>query len=256
MADPLFGKTVLIPRSKKQAASLSEKVASLGGRAVEIPLLEFSECPLSAEIITRCVKGSYYDWFVFTSSNGVQAFFHQLDRFEGKIPKIAVIGEKTTKTLLSFGYKPDFVPSEYVAETFVEEFSLIVRNNEKVLIVKGNLARDYLVINLKKRSACIDEAIVYHTYFPKESEKLLANALSAKELDILFFTSTSTVDHFMSVVEKYDLHSKIDDLMVVCIGPVTKERLDYYHINVHVMPEVFTVESMMEDLVHYLTINR
>ncbi|MGP7816814.1 uroporphyrinogen-III synthase [Niallia sp. 01092] len=256
MADPLLGKKILIPRSKKQAASLSEEVTALGGIPVEIPLLSFRECPLPADMLSKCKKEDYYDWIIFTSSNGVRAFFHQLDGFENKVPKIAVIGEKTTKTLLTFGYQPEFIPSEYVAETFVEEFKPLLHNNEKILIVKGNLARDYLSTNLKKCNATIEEAIVYNTYFPKESEELLAKKLLEKELDILFFTSTSTVDHFMSVVEKYDLLKKISDCTVVCIGPVTKKRLDYYEIKVDVLPEVFTVDSMIAELVQYLKISR
>ncbi|WP_445489658.1 uroporphyrinogen-III synthase [Niallia sp. 03133] len=255
MADPLLGKRVMIPRAKKQAAALSEKVAALGGIAVDIPLLAFSECAISKEISTKC-KTNYYDWLVFTSSNGVRAFFHQLERFGKTTPKIAVIGEKTTKALLTFGYQPDFIPSEYVAEIFVEEFRPLLKNKEKVLIAKGNLARDYLAVMLKKRHALIEEVIVYHTYFPKESEEQLAKKLIENELDILFFTSTSTVDHFMSVVEKYNLRRKLSECTVVSIGPVTKERLDYYKIKVDVMPKVFTVDGMLADLVHYLTINR
>ncbi|PKG21672.1 uroporphyrinogen-III synthase [Niallia nealsonii] len=253
MDEPLKGKRILIPRSKKQAASLVKKVEAYGGIAIEIPLLAFKDVAIPLDVQRKCTEASYYEWFVFTSSNGVRAFFQQLPNFQQKTIKIAAIGEKTTKALREYGISVHFIPSEYVAETFVEEFLPVLKSNDKVLIVKGNLARDYLYTTLKTTQSQIEEIIVYKTYFPQESEELLSKKLVAHKLDVLIFTSASTVDHFMFVIDKYKLHHQLKDCTIVSIGPVTKDRLSYYQLEADVMPNNYTVDSMIESLGSYFT---
>lgn len=253
MHEPLKGKSVLIPRSKKQAASLVKKVEAYGGRAIEIPLLAFKDVKIPLDVQQRCIEESYYEWLIFTSSNGVRAFFQQLPNFQQKMIKVAAIGEKTTRVLREYGVSVHFIPSEYVAETFVQEFLPVLKGNDKVLIVKGNLARDYLYTMLKKTRSQIEEIIVYETYFPEESEKLLTEKLAAKKLDVLIFTSASTVDHLMFVVDKYKLHQQLENCTIVSIGPVTRDRLSYYQLEADVMPRNYTVDSMLEALICYFT---
>jgi len=253
MDEPLKGKGILIPRSKKQAASLAKKVEAYGGTAIEIPLLAFQYIEMPSAVQQKCMEKSYYDWLVFTSSNGVRAFFQQLPSFQQNAIKVAAIGEKTTKALREYGISVHFMPSEYVAETFVQEFLPLVKTKDKVLIVKGNLARDYLYANLQKTQAQLEEIIVYQTYFPPKSEKLLAEQLAANKLDVLIFTSASTVDHFMLAIDKYKLYDQLKNCTIVSIGPITRDRLSYYQLAVDVMPKNYTVDSMVKALVCYFT---
>ncbi|GKU81463.1 uroporphyrinogen-III synthase [Niallia sp. NCCP-28] len=251
MDEPLKGKRILIPRSKKQAASLVRKVEDYGGIAIEIPLLAFKNVAIPLDVQRKCIEKPYYKWLVFTSSNGVRAFFQQLPNLRQKTMKVAAIGEKTTNALREYGISVDFMPSKYVAETFAQEFLPVLKINDKVLIVKGNLARDYLYTTLKTTQSQIEEIIVYQTYFPQESEELLSKKLKANKLDVLIFTSASTVDHFMFVIDKYKLHRQLKDCTIVSIGPVTRDRLRYYQLEADVMPDDYTVESMIKSLGSY-----
>ncbi len=251
MHKPLHGKSILIPRAKKQASELSEKIKQLGGTPVEIPLLAFRSLPLASDTQAKLQEGGY-DWLLFTSSNGVNAFFHAMEF--GDFPyKIAVIGDKTAETLATYGHEAAFIPSSFVAETFAFEFSKEVANGERVLIVKGSLARSVLYSNLLEAGLAAEEAIIYETYFPKESESLLVAALQQRSLDVLLFTSSSTVEYFMDVVHTYKLNEYLNNCIVGCIGPITKEKLSDYGINVEVYPDNFTVDSMLDQLVQYLT---
>ncbi|HWJ78928.1 MAG TPA: uroporphyrinogen-III synthase [Niallia sp.] len=254
MDNPLRGKTILVPRSKKQAIPLTEKIEELGGISVTIPLIEMKERKIAEHQINSLVQSSV-DWLVFTSSNGVHAFFRQWIELDHRsLPvKIAVIGRKTMNTLAAYGYSADFVPTQFVAEQFVKEFKPLIKKKDHILLIKGNLARDYIAVELAKATNHVEEALVYETYFPQESGRLLAEKLANKELDILFFTSSSTVNHFMKTVEEHQLINEIRDCLIVSIGPITTQTLINYHFHVDVTAKQYTVECMISDLIKYLT---
>lgn len=252
---PLEGMNVLVPRGKKQAQSFSDLICSYGGIPVEIPLIAFEPLRNNEALIQAHKQIQSYDWVIFTSKTAVDAFFENFSQVS-PFPKIAVIGEKTKQTLADKGLKVQFVPGEYVAEGFVEDFLPFVEKGMKVLIPKGNLARDYIAASLTEYGANVDEIIVYKTTFPRESLSLLRDQLSGKGLDILPFTSPSTVDHFMEAVKELGFQNAVKDSVVGCIGPVTKERAEAYGLQVHAFPKVYTVHSMLKGIIRYLAETR
>lgn len=93
------------------------------------------------------------------------------------------------------------------------------------MLPKGNLAREYIASSLQERGAHVEEVIIYETYFPETSRLLLADAVQSGKVDILTFTSPSTVSHFMKIVRENNGYEKMKDCIVACIGPVTAEKL-------------------------------
>lgn len=253
---PLKGMTVLVPRGKNQAQAFSKMIKSYGGIPVEIPLIAFVPLRNSGSFSEARKRIQSYDWLIFTSKTAVEAFIDQDFPGNKPFPKIAVIGEKTKKCLLDKGFNVDFTPGEYVAEGFVEDFLPYIDKGMKILIPKGSLARDYIAASLSEKGAEVDEIIVYETIFPKESISLLKKQLSGKGIDILTFTSPSTVDHLMEAVKELGYHDDIKNCLVGCIGPVTKERAEVHGFNVHAVPEVYTVHSMLKSIIDYLEENR
>ncbi|WP_419393631.1 uroporphyrinogen-III synthase [Cytobacillus praedii] len=249
---PLQGKNILVPRSKGQAQSFSDLVKQYGGNPVEIPLLAFR--PASTPEIYAIINQLHtYDWLIFTSSITVETFLSFLHPSDRKhLPKIAAIGKKTESFLLDKGLQVDFTPEEFVAEGFVEEFKPNVKKGMKVLIPKGNLARNYIADHLTNYGAVVDEAIIYETYFPEESRELIKDKLTHGQLDILTFTSPSTIDHLMAVVKENNLNEKVEACVIGCIGPVTKERIESYGLKVHIAPDVYTVHHMIKSTIDYL----
>ena len=249
---PLRGKNILVPRSKGQAESFSHLVEKYGGNPVEIPLLAFRPTS-SPEIQTIITQIHTYDWIIFTSSITVETFLTFLRPSGGQqLPKIAAIGKKTESFLVTKGLQVDFTPEEFVAEGFVEEFRAYVKKGMKVLIPKGNLARDYIASQLAKYGADVDETIIYETYFPEASKEIIKDKLTHSQLDILTFTSPSTIDHLMAVVKEYDLDDNVKECIIGCIGPVTKERIESYGLKVHIAPDVYTVHHMIKSTIDYL----
>jgi uroporphyrinogen-III synthase len=121
-----------------------------------------------------------------------------------------------------------------------------------VLIPKGNLAREYISTSLRNHDVLVDEIVIYETYMPNESREKLAKMLSEDQIDILMFTSPSTVNHFMSVVKEYNLESHIKRCVISCIGPVTEKRLLAHGLPIHVSPEEYTVKEMIQSTIQFL----
>lgn len=250
---PLKGMKVLIPRGKRQAKSFSELVKGYGGVPVEIPLIAFRPVETSNALIDVSSRLHSFDWLIFTSNVAVETFLSFVDISNQKaLPKIAVIGERTESFVNSKGLHAEFIPKEYVAEGFVQEFLPFVEQGMKILIPKGNLARDYICSALSEKGAIVEEVIVYETFFPDESRKLLKEKLAAGELDILTFTSPSTIDHLMSVVKENNLHSSIEHCIIGCIGPISKEKARRYGLTVHAAPQVYTVHNMLKSIIAYI----
>ncbi|MBT2643077.1 uroporphyrinogen-III synthase [Bacillus sp. ISL-41] len=253
-AHSLQNKTVMIPRGKAHAKSFSELVASNGGIPVEIPLIAFQPVSASEKLLKTLAKLHTYDWIIFTSNVTVETFYSFLKKGQALLPRIAVIGEKTKEVLVDMGEMVDFVPEEFVAEGFVDEFLPHVNQGDKILIPKGNLARDYISAALKDKGAIVDEIIIYETFMPDESRGKLVKMLSEKSLDILTFTSPSTIDHFMKIVEENQLRDKLEHCIVACIGPVSKRKAEQRGLKVHAMPEKYTVEEMLKSVAKFINI--
>ncbi|WP_026572281.1 uroporphyrinogen-III synthase [Bacillus sp. UNC438CL73TsuS30] len=248
---PLLEKKVLVPRGENQAKSFSQLVETYGGIPIEIPLIAFRPIE-SNQRLQACLKAlDTYDWIIFTSNVTVEIFFSFLPG-QQSLPKIAVIGKKNAEGLAAKGLAAEFVPSAFVAETFVEEFLPIVRPGLRVLIPKGNLARDYIATSLRNAGAIVDEVVIYETFMPEENQMKLANMLTEKQLDILLFTSPSTVDNFMGVVNALQLRGKLTGCIIGCIGPITKQKLRSYGLPVHVSPEEYTVKEMIKSTIAYI----
>jgi uroporphyrinogen-III synthase len=250
---PLLEKKVLVPRGEKQAKTFSQLVSMYGGIPVEIPLIAFRPTEDHQQLQDAFNKLDTYDWIIFTSNVTVETFFSFIKKEDmRKFPKVAVIGKKTAEVLKEMGVQPDFVPSAYVAESFVDEFTPYIQRGTSVLLPKGNLAREYIALKLAEHGAIVDEAVIYETYLPDESRSKLVHMLEAKQLDILLFTSPSTVDHFMNIVREHGLEQNINDCIIGCIGPVTEKKLVEYGLPVHASPREYTVKAMINSTIAYL----
>ena len=104
-----------------------------------------------------------YTWTIFTSPNGVKAFFARL-KVAGKdarhfgAGKVAAIGETTAATLAGAGIMADVVPEEFRAEAVVEALRGSVGAADRVLIPRAEQARDVLPAELaqarRRRRGC------------------------------------------------------------------------------------------------------
>lgn len=240
----LAGKTVLVTRAQHQAKQMSVAVKAKSGIPLEIPLLRMEG--MSHRQIQHIVgKLHSYDWVIFTSKNGV-AFF--LNRLRKKLPvtmKIAAVGVKTKLELEKRGYEVDFVPTSFVAEVFAEEFVKKLSGNECILFPKGNLARDVIPVALREIGVSLDELVVYGTKENVEKKRELIEALEVGKVDIITFTSPSTVTSFVHLLEGANWREWTKKCTIACIGPITKKEASLYFPHI-IMPKEYTVEALLQ----------
>ncbi|QPA30255.1 uroporphyrinogen-III synthase [Thermaerobacillus caldiproteolyticus] len=249
---PLRGKTVLVTRGKEQAQAFSDKLRQVGAIPIEIPLISFSASEHN-EQIGQCIRELYrYDWLIFTSANGVR-FFFPLIKPGMKLPKVAVVGKKTATALEKHGIQPDIVPDEFVAEGLVEALKPIIQPNERILLVKGNLARPTLKEALIRIGATVTDLVVYETKINESGKEQLIDLLQKRAIDVITFTSSSTVQSFMRMLDEVDWVPLLEQCVIACIGPVTKQAAEKAGLRVHICPERYTIDDMIKEMGTYFS---
>ncbi len=250
---PLNGKIILVTRGKEQASDFSEKIRKAGGIPIEIPLLSFTyPNRAETELLEEIKKASSFDWLVFTSKNGVDFFFDLFEKLpsqEQQLPQIAVVGTKTAEALLARGYKADIVPNEFVAEGLVDILKPYVNSNSRILLARGNLSRKILVHEFESIGAKVNDLIVYNTVANENMKEELVSNLP--HIDVVTFTSSSTVTYFLKLVDTKEDWENINKLVVACIGPIAKKTAIEAGLKVQICPSRYTTDNLLEEIVHY-----
>ncbi|WP_099352093.1 uroporphyrinogen-III synthase [Fredinandcohnia onubensis] len=255
---PLLGKMILNTRGEKQAAEFSMKITAAGGTPIELPLLTFQK-PKNTTFIKNTISNlESYDWLIFTSKNGVDFFFDFYDQVVEEVginlplPKIAVVGTKTEKALLSKGFEPELVPEEFIAEGLFKSLKPFVKKGARFLLARGNLSRSYLVDELTRYGAEATDLIVYETIGDSREKERLIALLKENQIDIITFTSPSTVKQFYKMVEQIEWQQWTKNVIFACIGPETKKCAKQLHIPIHICPKNYTIDHLLTEIIDYL----
>ena len=246
---PLFGKRVLVTRSRPQAGALVRRLRDEGADALELPTIEIA--PAAAEpvraAIARLVAGQY-DWTLFTSPNGVTEFIRHLDAasFDSRAfagTRIAAIGPETAKALRERGLTADVVPERFVAEALVAALAAEPMAGARVLLARAAEARDVLPRALQARGACVDEVPVYHTRPAAQVDSAILSPLDAGEVDVATFTASSTVRGCVNLLR--DRAELLNETLIACIGPVTAQTAKELGLRVGLVSPVHTIPGLV-----------
>jgi uroporphyrinogen III methyltransferase/synthase len=253
---PLWGKTVVVTRSRPQASRLVELLAAAGARCLEVPTLEIGP-PDDFGPLDQALKDlAQYQWVVFTSANGVAAFMARLFaqgrdvRALGNL-KIAAIGPATAESLQAHGLKADVVPAAFQAEVLLEALSPQVTPGSKVLLARAQVAREVLPEGLVKLGAEVTVAPVYQSRPAREIPPEAEAALKEGRVDILTFTSSATVHNFVQLLGKERFQTLAAGVVVAAIGPITSATLKEYGTSAQIEPKDYTIPTLVEAIVDY-----
>ncbi|MGC9333886.1 MAG: uroporphyrinogen-III C-methyltransferase [Anaerolineae bacterium] len=255
---PLFGQRVLVTRTREQASLLSARVRALGAEAIELPTIHIAP-PEDWEELDGAISALRdYDWIVFTSVNGV-AYFWQRLRSAGQDARalhgirLAAIGPATAAALEERGLQADYVPDEYVAEAIAAGLEAV--RGKQILLPRADIARPALVDLLRKRGASVVEINAYRTLQPEVDTEELRKLLS--RITVATFTSSSTVRNLASMARQagLDLSQALAHATVACIGPITAGTARDLGLAVGVVAEEYTVDGLVQALIHALPTN-
>ncbi len=249
MEQTLNGRKILVTRSGPQSGSFSRLLAERGATVLEAPTIEIRPRPIpELDSVARDVFD--YDWLFLTSANAAAIV---LDRIEalglaGKqaFPPICTIGPATAQVVERRGWRVELVPSTYQAEGVVADFLDLLGSRMmgvRILLPRASRARNILPKELRSAGALVDVRPVYDTIIPEGGSERIRSLLDEHDPDLVTFTSSSTVHHFIKLAAG---HPKVSHLRYGVIGPITAETARSYDLQVVVQPKSFTVPDLAE----------
>lgn len=252
---PLFGKRVLVTRSRTQAGVLSTLLGDYGAEAIELPTIDI--VPLKDTSDLKAIVGQLgeYDWVIFTSTNGVDAFFSSLyetgrdARAFGDV-KIAAIGPATASALTRQGIIPDLVPKTYTTTAIVEALDSVGIRNASVLLPRADIAPDSLANGLRNLGANLREVDAYRTITPTGASAIARKVLASGTIDALTFTSSSTVRNLVSLLDGDT--TMLNACRVISIGPVTSDTAREFGVRVDTEAKEHTIPGLVKATVELI----
>jgi uroporphyrinogen III methyltransferase / synthase len=251
---PLSGKRIVVTRTRKQAGALTEQLRDLGADVIELATIRI-EPPTDLRAFAELVQDAHaYDWIVFTSPNGVTAFFDLFyklydDAREIGGARIAAIGPATAQRLKDFHLHVDLQPEEFVAESLVREFRKEGGiENLRVLVARAEKARDLLPRELSALGAIVDEGFAYRTV-PETRDDIGARRRLVEEgADLITFTSSSTVENFLALELLWPAK-----MQVASIGPITSKTARDRGLDVAVEARRHDIPGLVEAVRKFFT---
>jgi len=259
---PLFGKRVLVTRTRQQAADLVDGLEALGAEAVEAPTIRLLPPEDDSPLTQACAAVSSFDWIVFTSANGVAAFMTRLQAGPGDVRdlkgiRLCAIGPATADRLQQYGVKVDLTPPEYRAEAVVQALRATGSlEGARILLPRADIARELLADELRKSGADVLEVIAYRTVLADadgEGEPDVYRMLLDKRIDVVTFTSASTVRNFVRIYGAEAAPDLLQSTVVACIGPVTAEAAEQCDIHPAIVADPYTIPALVDAIVAYFS---
>jgi uroporphyrinogen III methyltransferase / synthase len=250
---PLFGRTIVVTRSRAAASEFATALRRLGAEVVEFPTIE-TALPSSYAALDRAIKRiDSFDWIIFTSATGVESFIERLKSRGGDIrdlghASIAAIGPATAARLADYALRVTAMPDEYRAEQIVSAIGIKQIRGKRFLIPRAEVAREALPEILRDKGAReVVVAPAYRTVKPKSAQiERMRELIASGAIDLVTFTSSSTVTNFCEFIGASATRVK-----AAAIGPITAATAEERGFEVVVRPRRYTIEGMVERIADY-----
>jgi uroporphyrinogen III methyltransferase/synthase len=259
-ARPLFGRRVLVTRSREQSAEMVDLLEAHGAEAIEAPLINIVPPDDYGPLDKACENAGAFDWIVFTSANGASAFMDRLlvgprDVRALADAKLCAVGPGTAARLTRFGIKVDLVPEDHAAEGVVNALKATGSiKGARVLFPKADIARDTLPEDLRAAGAEVAEVVAYRTVTAESDAHLgIYRQLLDRQIDAVTFSSASAVRAFVSIYGEDQAVDLLSHTTVATIGPVTADAALRYGITPQITPPVSTVAALVDALVTHFS---
>jgi len=247
----LTNKRVLITRPRAQAEGFARALRASGAEPIFFPVIEIipPDDYSALDFAIQSLDG--YDWLVFTSVHGVDAFFKRLEVLGiRKIPPrlhVAAIGSRTARFLSEHGLWTDHIPDEFIAEAMLPDFGKNIYG-KRFLLPQSNLARTVLANEIRSAGGLVTEVVAYRNRL-SEPDASEINALRSG-VDIVAFTSPSTVRNFITVLQQHalELSNLPGNPLFACIGPTTKQAAEEAGLSNLIVSNEYTTAGLIETL--------
>jgi uroporphyrinogen III methyltransferase/synthase len=253
---PLFGKRIVVTRSRDQASVFAETLIDRGATPIEFPSIDVVPPASWAELDAALDKLDTFQWIIFTSANAIRFFFERL-RSRGMdirslhANKICVVGPKTAEALEQYSLQADLVPAEFKAEGVLAALGGEQVRGMKFLIPRARIARELIPEKLREMGAEATVATAYENIRPATDVDRVRKLFDEKKIAAVTFTSSSTVHNFVEMLGQKEYIKLMDGVAVACIGPVTAKTAEGYGMRTDIMPKDYTIPALVEAMVEY-----
>jgi uroporphyrinogen III methyltransferase/synthase len=265
---PLFGRRIVVTRSREQASELTAQLEDLGADVIELPTIKIVPPDDFGPLDGAIRDAARFHWIIFTSANGVRSFFDRcrelrLDVRSLKGPRLCAIGPGTTAALEARLLRVDLQPKRFVAEEIVEEFKRIAGEARlarrrrglatskpchplRILLPRTDIARSLLPDELRALGAEVTEVQAYLTRTADPPEPQLLARLSEEPVDYITFTSSSTVRNFVQCLGKERVAQIMSKARCASIGPITTQTARELGLAVAIEAKESTIRGLVE----------
>jgi uroporphyrinogen III methyltransferase/synthase len=253
---PLFGKRVVVTRSRDQASVFAELLINNGAKPIEFPSIDVVPPASWAELDLALDTIEAYHWLIFTSANAVRFFF---ERMKGlgmdlrilKGVKICAVGPKTAEALELHGLRADLVPEEFKAEGVLKALGGVQVKGLRFLVPRAKVARELIPDKLRELGAEVTVATAYENVRPASDVERVKKLFLEKKIAAVTFTSSSTVNNFVEMLGQKEYKTLVNGVAVACIGPVTAKTAEELGMKVDIMPKEYTIPALVDAMVEY-----
>lgn len=254
---PLFGKKIIVTRTREQASELMAGLEEYGANCVEYSTINIQPVDSYEVLDEEMERLNEYHWILFTSLNGVKYFFERLyamgkDSRDLKGPDIAAVGKSTADFLLQYGVNADLIPNVFTGEGLAESLLDQGVEGRNILIPRALQGREILPETLRGAGAQVTVAPVYQNQPPQGRREALREELESGEVDMITFTSSSTVRNFLAMVDADDVDELLrllQGVKIAAIGPITAKTVTDNGLTVDIQPEEFTIDALTQAIV-------
>jgi uroporphyrinogen III methyltransferase / synthase len=245
----LTNKRILITRPRAQAEEFANALVAAGAQPIFFPVIEIIPPDNFSALDFALQNLEQFDWLILTSIHGVEAFFRRLEVLGIKwIPPhlcVAAVGSKTARLLSEYGIRTDYIPDEYIPEAMLPGFGKNIYG-KRFLFLQSNLARTVLADAIRSAGGLVTEVVAYRT-IASEPDSSDMDELRAG-VDVVTFTSPSTVQNFVAIVQKngLDPFNLPGHPLFACIGPITKKAAEDTGLVNLVTASEYTTDGLIE----------
>ena len=255
---PLFGRGIMVTRATDQAGEFSHALTRFGALVHECPTIGMVPPEDFAELDAAIEALAGFDWLIFSSANAVRFFFGRLadigrdSRAIGPC-RVCAVGPKTAAALAPYGIKADLIPPDYKGEGVVEALKNLGVKGYRVLFPRADRARDVIPAGLRLAGAEVTAPVVYRNVIPGIIPHQVLQALEARRIHCVTFTSSSTVENLAAMVGENRLLHLLEGVIVASIGPITSKTCRDLGLHVTIEPKEYTIEALTEEIVtHFM----
>jgi uroporphyrinogen III methyltransferase/synthase len=250
---PLFGKRILVTRARHQASVLSRLLSERGAQPVELPTIDIQRVIDTAELDRAISNLVRYQWVIFTSVNGVEAFWGRLHSLKLDARalhgvKVGAIGPATAESLEQRGITPDYCPAVYTSEGLIAGLGSLDIAGQSFLLPRADVADKQLAEGIVQLGGEVHEVAVYKTVPVADAFSEAKKLIVSKKIDVITFTSSSTVSNLIAALRD---EVATNSVKIACIGPKTADAAARAGLEVDIVASEHTIPGLVTAIEEY-----